>query len=311
MNIAVLMGGVSPEREVSLRSGKAISSALQECGHKVVELDWAESDVLRRWSELTRFDLIFIGYHGGWGEDGHIQSVLEMLDIPYTGSSSLASSLSMNKIYSKRIFNALGLNTPPGFSVENRAEMDIDKIDERIKAEIGYPVIIKPATCGSTLGLSYVEASAELAQAIAEAHKYSYGCLVEKYIPGRELTVSILGTEPLPVVEIVPSHGLYDYTCKYTKGMSRYICPAELDEAVETKIKHDALVAYNGLGCSGYGRVDFRYDGQKLYCLEVNTLPGMTELSLVPMAAKAKGLTFVELIERILEEALKRKEQYA
>ncbi len=307
MRIAVLMGGSSPEREVSLRSGKAITNALRRLGHTVYELDWDETLVIRRYKELQEFELVFIGYHGGFGEDGHVQAVLEMLGIPFTGSSSVASMLGMNKIYSKRIFRQAGIPTPPGFEIEKPDGNELEEIDKMIREDFGYPVIVKPSTSGSTIGLSLIYSSDELPLGIAEARKYSRSYIVEKYIKGRELTVSILADRVLPIVEIVPSKGLYDYTCKYTKGMSQYICPAVLGDHIREKLERYGMLAFNLLGCSGYGRVDFRFDGENVYCLEVNTLPGMTELSLVPMAAKAAEISFDELINKILKEALKRK----
>ena len=313
MKIAVLKGGCSSESEVSLKTAEAVEASLLRLGHNITSYQWDERSIIEHYEQLKKCDLVFVAYHGSYGEDGHIQAVLELMGIPFTGSSFRASLLAMDKIASKRIFTSLGLRVPKALFWEKREDVELGLIDEMIDIELGgYPVIVKPADSGSTIGLSYVENSSELEQAIQSARKESGRLVIEKYIPGRELTVSILadgsGTsiKPLPIVEIKPTDLLYDYTCKYTKGKSQYICPATIPSDVAERIKQDALTAFRGLGCEGYGRVDLMYDGAEAYYLEVNSLPGMTELSLVPMAAKANGIDFDELIDIIVKEGLKK-----
>ena len=248
-------------------------------------------------------DLVFLALHGGFGENGGIQALLEMMGMPYTGSGPLASAMAMDKDVSKRLFREAGVRTAPWFLVGR--EDDVEVVAERIAGAFGFPCVVKPNDQGSTVGLSIVNRAGDLRDAMEGASEYSEEILIERYIPGRELTVAILGDEALPVVEIHPRHGVYDYECKYTKGMSAYTVPAEIPEEVEREIKFQALKAFRALKCKGYGRVDFRFDPEEgLFCLEVNSLPGMTETSLVPKAARAAGLSFEQLVQRIMELAL-------
>jgi len=335
------MGGTSAEREVSLASGEAIVKALKKAGHQVVALDTGlgkkllhnegkylpggvkrkppdVSELERRGKQLaleaihsfdfSKVDVVFLALHGGQGEDGTIQALLELTGKPYTGSGVLSSALAMNKAMSKKIFEREGILTPEWFLIEEFQLSPLSSIAEKIEKGFGFPCVIKPNDQGSTVGLSVVKERGELERAFASARKFSHQFLVERYIPGRELTVGILGEVPLPVVEIIPEHGIYDYECKYTHGKSNYVCPAEIPEDKSQEIQSLGLRAFRALGCEGYGRVDFRFgeDG-RFYCLEVNTLPGMTSLSLVPMAAKALGIDFPELVDRIVQLALKKK----
>ena len=342
MKILVLMGGDSPERDVSLVSGKAIAEGLKQAGHQVLAIDTADSwralpaqprslsyhikaeppqikelsrldsaKALKSFesSELRDVEVIFIALHGGKGEDGTIQALLDLTGKPYTGSGVLASALAMNKHMSKKIFQNEGILTPRWIFWDGQNQDKVHKIS-LVVSEIGYPLVVKPNNQGSTVGVSVIDKPNQLNKAIEIAKAFSPQIMVEEFIPGREITVAILDNKPLPVVEIVPEHGIYDYECKYTTGKSKYICPAELTPEQTEEVQQAGLKAFQALGCEGYARVDFRMnpDGN-FYCLEVNTLPGMTEHSLVPKAAKAAGISFSELVERIVQLALKRQKQ--
>jgi D-alanine-D-alanine ligase len=341
LKVLVLMGGISAERDVSLASGEAIVKALKSAGHKVIALDTAKGQNLlpdsgkyipegvktkppdvaeleKKGKELalkaidsfdfSEVDVIFLALHGGQGEDGTIQALLDLTGKPYTGSGVLASALAMNKAMSKKIFEREGILTPEWFLVEDSDLSDLSKIEDRIEKSLGFPCVVKPNDQGSTVGLTIVNEKSELKKAFDFAKKYSTQFLVEKYIPGRELTVGILGDQALPVVEIVPEHGIYDYECKYTTGKSKYIAPAEIPEEKSKEIQSIGLKAFRALGCEGYARVDFRFgEDDRFYCLEVNTLPGMTAHSLVPKAAKALGIDFPVLVDRIARLALRKR----
>lgn len=303
MRLAVLYGGTSSERDVSLVSGRTIAKALADARHNATPLEWSERAVVKRANELNGFDLIFLGYHGGMGEDGRVQAALELLGVPFTGSGSAASALGMNKALSKLLFREH--NIPTADWLVASSDTSFDDIIGRAEAGVGFPIAVKPASEGSTVGFNRVDSPNELPDAVENALKYDRYAIVEHFIEGRELTVGILGNKPLPLVEIVPKHGIYDYECKYTHGMSEYLCPAPVDDEVVRKAQKYAIDAYRALGCRNYARADFRMDNEgRLYCLEVNTLPGMTDLSLVPMAAAAAGLSFVELLNTILEDAI-------
>lgn len=326
--VALLVGGTSPEREVSKMSGKGILQALKALQYPTIIIDPAyglnqpkeedkfflEKDFAEMSNRnyidainsglLDNVDIVFSALHGKWAEDGTIQSLLELRGLKYTGSKVLASALAMDKEMSKVIFRQAGVKTADWFTVNSRTFEPI-LIADQIKQEIGFPCIIKPNDQGSTVGLKFVKDESEVEDGIILAQKYSAKALIEKYIPGRELTVAVLINEALPVLEIVPKSGLYDYKSKYTSGMSEYIVPAKIPDDVAIKAKQQALTAFHSLGCDGCARVDFRLDNDnELYCLEVNTLPGMTPLSLVPKAAKAVGISFEELIKRIIQQAL-------
>jgi len=341
LKVLVLMGGISAERDVSLASGEAIVKALKTAGHKVIALDTAKGQSLlpdtgkyipegvktkppdialleKKGKELalkaidsfdfSEVDVIFLALHGGQGEDGTIQALLDLTGKPYTGSGVLASALSMNKAMSKKMFEREGILTPDWFSIEDPDLSDLSGIANRIENNLGFPCVVKPNDQGSTVGLTIVKEKNELKKAFDFAKKFSTKFLIEKYIPGRELTVGVLGDQALPVVEIVPEHGVYDYECKYTTGKSKYIAPAEIPEDKAKEIQAIGLKAYKALGCEGYARVDFRFgEDDRFYCLEVNTLPGMTAHSLVPKAAKAVGIDFPELVNRIAKLALKKR----
>ncbi|HJY64934.1 MAG TPA: D-alanine--D-alanine ligase [Ignavibacteria bacterium] len=342
MNIIVLTGGNSAERNVALASGRAIANSLRSTGHDVKIVDpvfgadqppedeifegrlaigqeFPTADELKSYSSkkvmecinsslFDNVDIVFLGLHGKFGEDGRVQSLLEMRGVKYTGSGVTSSAMALDKDISKILFCYANVLTPDWFMLERNGFIDVD-VDKKIKAAVGYPVVIKPNDEGSTVGLSIVQPDVEdlqLGKAVKFAFDYSDRVMVEEYIPGRELTVTVLGEDALPVVEIKPKDGFYDYEHKYTKGMTQYICPAELAENTANNMREDALSAHKILGCKAYSRVDFRLapDG-KFYCLEVNTLPGMTELSLVPKAAGAAGMSFTDLLNKIIELSLK------
>jgi D-alanine-D-alanine ligase len=328
LRIALLVGGTSPEREVSQSSGAAIYSALLSIGHEVILIDPAyginqpqKSEAFfssenhlplsnRNYVETVNselfdnIDLAFLGLHGKWGEDGTIQSLLEFRGVKYTGSKILSSSISMDKIMSKILFNHYNVNTPEWFSL-NKGSANNNSVQEMINKNFGYPCIIKPNDQGSTVGLSVCKSPADVAGAVELAFKYSDKVLLERFIDGYEMTVGILENKALPVLQIKPKHDLYDYECKYTSGMSEYIVPADIPAEAAKHLQEEALLAFHSLGCEVYGRVDFRVDRDyKPYCLEINTLPGMTSTSLVPKMAKAVGIPFEDLIDRIIRLSL-------
>ncbi len=305
MRIALLLGGPSSEREVSLKTGRAISSALKGKGLDVVEIDVGE-DLSRLVEDLERVapQVVFIALHGAFGEDGVIQGVLEYMGLPYTGSGVLASALAMDKVASKRLFSYHGIPVPR-YTIFRKEGWTLP--GETPLEKLSYPLVVKPAAEGSTIGVSIVKEEGDLEGALEEAYKYGDTVLVEEFIEGREITVGILGDEPLPVVEIIPETGFYDYRAKYTPGLTRYEVPARLSRETTVMVQDMALLAHRALGCQDVSRVDFRLaqDGTP-YILEVNTIPGMTETSLLPKAARAAGISFEELVLRILESALKK-----
>ena len=300
--IAVLMGGWSAEREISLITGKEVSNALQVKGYKVKAIDLDENIV----SNIKNFspDAVFIALHGRLGEDGAIQGLLEVLRIPYTGSGILASALGINKAAFKKTLQAEGIITPLFFTVRRGDEANIDKELKRI----GLPLVVKPINEGSTLGMTIVREDIGFKPALKEAFKYDDLVLVEKFIKGKEITISILGNDnpvALPTIEIVFEREVYDYKAKYTPGLSSHIIPARIDEAVNNRAKIEALKTYKTIGCRGFGRVDLIIDKTGTpYILEINTIPGLTPLSLFPDAAKSAGIEFPDLIEKIVMLAL-------
>lgn len=301
--IGVLMGGLSAEREVSLNSGKAVHAALRDRGYNAVAIDVGR-DVAARLTEEC-IDVAFICLHGRLGEDGTVQGLLEVMGIPYTGSGVLASALAMNKTVAKVVFAANGLTIAP--YVVLRGD---DTFSEEY-AGFGFPVVVKPSQEGSSVGVSIVRSQGELSSALALAFRYDDEVLVEKYIKGREIQVGILGDKALGAIEIIPKREFYDFEAKYTAGMAEHVCPAHLEPAVYETVLRQGEAAHRVLGCSGYSRVDFlvTVDGE-CFLLEVNTLPGMTALSLLPEIAQSAGYGFGDLVEKIVcSAALKIKSQ--
>ena len=323
MKVAVLMGGRSSEREISLRTGRGIAQALRNLGHEVVSVDAANGRLLPAGNEeqgapplsalepagesaLTRpetlggAEVVFLALHGSIGENGTLQALLDLAGKTYTGSGMLASALAMNKAMSKRVFVQAGIPTPAWQLLPPEAGVaDLD-----LAALGGLPLVVKPNEEGSSFGLTIVRDAAQLPKALRDAGALGE-ILIEKYVEGRELTVAVIGDRALPVVEIVPKSGLYDFQSKYTAGASESFCPAPIPAATATRVAELGLRASLALGCRGVSRTDFRLDeAGEAWCLEVNTIPGMTPTSLVPMAAKAAGMSYDQLVARMLELAL-------
>ncbi|GMR04955.1 MAG: D-alanine--D-alanine ligase [Thermodesulfobacteriota bacterium] len=290
--IGVLMGGVSREREVSLKTGSAVVTALKAAGYRAVAIDAGE-DLCARLKRRGA-GAAFIALHGRLGEDGSVQGALEVMGLPYTGSGVLASAMAMDKVTAKKIFTYHGIPSPrfvvPGGRPGVRA--------------LKLPLIVKPAGEGSTIGVTVVKRRSEIEGAVARAKKYSGRVLVEEFVEGRELTVAVLDGEVFPVVEIIPKKGFYSFKAKYTRGETEFAVPAPLKKAVEKRVRKAAIDSYGALGCSGAARVDIVLDDrERPFVLEVNTVPGLTETSLFPMAAAASGLDYRGLVVRMLEGA--------
>jgi len=326
MRITVLTGGTSAERDVALASAVQVVSALRACGHEVAVVDTArgyipeheEASALRGVVGATppsledlhalerglllsglgnlpvvrNADVLFLALHGGRGEDGTIQALLEVVGVPYTGSGRLGSGMAMDKDVSKKLFQMAGVPT---------ADWIMGPVTEDVvSARLGWPVVVKPSKQGSTVGLTVVKSPDDLRPAIALARRYDDEVMVERFIPGRELTVGILEGRALPVGEIIPRHEIFDYECKYTPGMSEEVFPADVSAEVAGESGRLARLAHDALKLGGYSRVDFRLTPEgAIFCLEVNTLPGMTATSLLPQAARAAGIDFPELCDRI------------
>ena len=325
------MGGTSAERDVSIASGLRIAAALRSRGHEVTSLDTAAgvidaeterqllaagvqqappdlealaamtkkslSPLLGTLPAVRQADVVFLALHGGQGEDGTLQALFDLSGVRYTGTGPLGSGLAMDKDLSKRLFRDNGVQTAAWLMAPATAS--------EVESALGFPVVVKPSKQGSTVGLTLVREAGGLQAAIDEAFRYDDEVMLEQFIAGRELTVGILGNEALPIGEIIPKHELYDYECKYTKGMAVEEFPARLDSATAARVQEQALLAFRALKLRGYARIDFRLDDSGgCFCLEANTLPGMTELSLIPQAALAAGMSFPELCERIVQLAI-------
>jgi D-alanine-D-alanine ligase len=329
MKVAVLMGGRSSERVISLKTGRGIAQAVRNLGHDVVSIDAADGATIAAGNEETAArsleavralpaeaalgaatvpavrdaDVVVVALHGPGGEDGSVQGLLEYAGKAYTGSGVLASALALDKAKSKVMFERFGIPTPRWAVV--RAHDPAPAIDAAALG--GWPLVVKPNLEGSTVGLTIAKGPEELPFALRLAADYGDETLIEEFIPGREITVAVLEDEALPVVEIVPKGGFYDYEHKYTSGMSQYFCPADLPPAVEARARDLGLRAAQALDCHGVSRVDFRLSpAGECFCLEVNTIPGMTPLSLVPMAAKVRGMSYDALVDRMLTLGLAR-----
>jgi len=306
--VAVLLGGKSAEREISLKTGEAVYQALLSLGYSATKIDAAGQVV----SQLKEYqpDVVFIALHGKFGEDGTIQGVVETLGFPYTGCGVLASALAMNKIYTKKILAYDGIPTAKFITVNQNdiKPENLPDLFKEIKEYIGYPLVVKAPTQGSTIGIYFINNEEELLDGIKNAFTYDPIIMIEKFIEGTEVTVSVLGNErpfALPSLEIISKTGRYDYEAKYTKGLSEHIIPARIPKETDNLISELAVKTYTTIGCKGFARVDFIVDKElQPFVLEINTIPGMTETSLIPDAARAIGLSFPQLVEKIINLAL-------
>jgi len=297
MKVGILIGGDSSEREVSIASGRSIENACIALGHEVVRLD-PKDGLEKIKSLLLKVDLVFNGLHGGDGENGKISKYLEDLGVVFTGSDSVSSEICMNKDKAKRIAANNNVLTPEWVLVTNEA------LSGNI-GQLNLPIVVKPNDQGSTLGLSIINSKSQLKGAFKVANSFASSVMYEQHIQGREITCSIVGNKAYPIVEIIPKHEIYDYECKYTKGMSKYICPAEINKNISSKIKEISLKIHKLLGCRHYSRVDFLLDrNNDPWFLEINTLPGMTETSLLPKSLESAGVNFNQIIEKIIGEAM-------
>ena len=327
MKITVLMGGDSPEREISLLSGKAVVKGLEKAGHQVQGIDIESVASVFNLPELRDCDVVFPALHGGQGEDGHLQAILDVMGVPYALSGAAASALAMDKSATKRVCRSAGIPTPDWLQVcwDRKSEqpdlmlsrhrsdresegLTLERIFERAIQELGFPLVIKLNGAGSSVGVAIVEQpgqfEASFEKVVSAADEPSVDIIMEKFIPGRELTATILLGRRLPLLEIKPRDGFYDYENKYTDGASDYLVPAPVHSPLYEVISADALRVFELVGCRGVARVDFRLDKEEYYCLEINTIPGMTEHSLVPKSAAAVGIGFSPLVEDLCRAAL-------
>ena len=302
--VALIAGGWSREREISLKSGEFVYKSLDKAKYQVERYD-PRSDLVRLIHDSKNIDIALIFLHGKKGEDGCMQGFLDLLDLPYVGSGVLASSLAMNKPVSKELFRSAGLTVPQEMLLSKDRECD----PVEILSVLGKPVVIKPVAEGSSIGLSICSTKKDIAEAIQATFAVSSEIMVEEYIQGREVSCAVLGNsepEALPVIEIIPQkkYGFFSYTAKYVPGASREICPARLSEDMYNKVQDYALKAHCLLGCKGFSRSDMIVTSQDVYLLETNTLPGMTENSLFPLAVRTAGLTVSQFLDRLIELAL-------
>ncbi|NDL01087.1 D-alanine--D-alanine ligase [Photorhabdus bodei] len=299
--VAVLLGGTSAEREVSLLSGQAVLAGLREAGIDAHPVDTKDFPVTQL--KEAGFEKVFIALHGRGGEDGTLQGVLEFLQLPYTGSGVMASALSMDKLRTKQLWQGIGLTVSPYVSINSQQfERLTDSQLQEYVADLGLPLIVKPSLEGSSVGMTKVDEISELRGALEAAFRYDVDLLVEKWLNGPEYTVAILGDTALPSIRIQPAAVFYDYDAKYWSEETQYFCPSGLSDEKEQQLTELALKAYQSVGCGGWGRVDVMMDTDgDFYLLEVNTSPGMTSHSLVPMAARQAGLSFSQLVVKILE----------
>jgi D-alanine-D-alanine ligase len=304
MKVAVLKGGSSLEREVSLRSAARVEDALGALGHESLGID-VGADLVDRLRE-QRPDVVFIALHGPGGEDGTVQELLEILDLPYTGPGVAACALCIDKVAAKHEMRTAGIPTPDWAAFNATAFRELGAADtlEEIEARLGFPLVVKPASQGSSLGVEFASAREEVPQALLAAFSYDDRVLLERYVKGHELAVSVLDGDALPIVEAIPREGdFFNFEARYEIGRTDYVCPAELSEGEARQVQELATRTYEALGCSGFARVDLMLGDDGPGVLEVNAIPGLTDTSLFPMAAEAAGIDFTQLVERILESA--------
>jgi len=305
VKVAVLKGGRSLERGVSLRSGARVEDALERLGHEVLPIDVGPDLVKRLGAE--RPDVAFVAMHGVGGEDGTVQELLEILGIPFTGPGAAACARCMDKVQAKDAIDEAGLPTPHWFAFNQTAFREFGAADAlgRLEETLGFPLVVKPSRGGSSLGVRFARSAAEVPQALISAFSYDDRVLLERFVDGRELAVSVLGDEPLPVVEAILLEGdRYDFEARYEIGRTRFVCPAELSAEEERAVTEAALATYGALGCTGFARIDLILGDGGPWLLEANAIPGLTDTSLLPQAAEAAGLSFEQLVERILDLAL-------
>ncbi|WP_331460237.1 D-alanine--D-alanine ligase family protein [Desulfosarcina ovata] len=300
-NIALIFGGISSEREVSLNSGKQVYEALDKEKYTVLTYD-PRSDILRLVADAERIDCALIILHGPYGEDGTVQGLLDLLDIPYQGAGVLGSAVAMNKLLSKQLYEIAGLTVAPYAVVRRGESADGDTLIDRL----GLPLVVKPVETGSSVGMTIVRRAADLPEAVDKALEFGSTAMLEAYIEGREITCGVLGNEAveaLPLIEIIPGkdHEFFDYAAKYEAGASQEICPAHLDEKLTRKAQSCAITAHKALHCQGYSRTDMILRDGEYHVLETNTIPGMTATSLFPQSASAAGMTFGQLLDRLIE----------
>jgi D-alanine-D-alanine ligase len=300
-NIALLAGGISSEREVSLNSGEQVYQALDKEKYEVRRYD-PQTDLPRLVAEASQIDAALIILHGPYGEDGTIQGLLELLDIPYQGTGVLGSALAMNKPAAKQMYASAGLSVPAYAVVERGFSVEVGPLVQ----QLGLPLVIKPVNAGSSIGMSIVRDADDLATALSKAFEHDSAAMVERFVQGTEITVGVLGNEPLealPVIEIIPGqdYEFFDYTAKYTPGATREICPARIDAETARRAQQYAQTAHRALRCKGYSRTDMIISGADIFVLETNTIPGMTPTSLFPQAAQAAGISFGQLLDRLIE----------
>lgn len=300
--VALLMGGTSAEREISLKSGAAVQAALEKLGVDVTAIDAADNLIAQL--QAGQFDRVFNMLHGRMGEDGVVQGLLELMGLPYTGSGVQASAIAMDKLKTKQIWQSMGLPTPAYYVISDESQLD------DVVAQVGLPLIIKPAHEGSSIGMSKVSKAENLKQAWENARQYDAVVMAEQWITGHEYTAAVLQRESLPLIRLEPTNDFYDFHAKYVSDTTVYHCPCGLDAAEEKSIQQLALAAFDAIGAVGWGRVDvMRDEAGKSWLIELNTLPGMTDHSLVPMAAAQAGMTFEQLVERILEASMTGEQQ--
>lgn len=334
MKVLVLCGGASSERVVSMASGDAVAKWVAALGHDVIKYDPERTSELFKADEtiappaigldapaLTsarefeprvvrglldvlereRIELVFPILHGGYGENGTLQSLLEWVGMPYTGSGPLSCAAAMHKPTAKILMNSAGVPLARGFEVSENELSNVDKIKQRISSELGYPAIVKPQNGGSTVGLTVLQSEANLSQALDSICEQRDGALIEQLFSGREIAATVIDGVAFPLIEIRPKQGIYDYANKYTSGRTEYICPAELPAGMTDAIQQNAVRVFHALRARGFARIDFLANDKDFICLELNSLPGMTATSLVPKAAKAYGWTAEQLIAKIIE----------
>jgi D-alanine-D-alanine ligase len=305
LKVAVLKGGRSLERGVSLRSGARVEDALGRLGHEVLPLE-ADGDLVKQLA-AERPDVAFVAMHGPGGEDGTAQELLEILGIPFTGPGVAACARCIDKVLAKHELRAAGIPTPDWFAFNETAFRELGAGDALggLEERLGFPLVVKPSRGGSALGIRFAESWFDVPEALVSAFSYDDRVLLERFVDGRELAVSVIGSEPLPIVEAIPRAGdSYDFEARYEIGRTAFVCPADLDAAEAATVTETALRAYETLGCSGFSRVDLILAADGPQVLEVNAIPGLTDTSLLPQAAEAAGMAFEQLVERILDLAL-------